>query len=529
MFVGAGAMATLVPECDIFLDECAVSTTTVSNDTATLHATVDDDFKLVPGLYKGCMAKIETDNNTAPEQYLVIKDNSSTKILFNEGISQTPAGTVDVHILAYGAPVPGPLMDTNKSTLLSDNWLGLVNTFGPPNVEVEVKQLSLAVSGTRNFAYQFKGSETVSGGNLDLSMNNASWLYYALGSITAISGGESANDLVSGSDSAIATHKGFYLDESAKTVVRGIGGAFYPPIHVSGAARYRHDDSNIGNDIHAWDGTPLTYTFDEVNGDELPSFALEVVYAKDGRTSTTVPDTNDPNENMYSRVFTGCQVNNFTINFEEGQEVKCAVDYVTRRAFDIPNSGTYASTTLNESFDGFLPTRGVTGAAELTSSTGLANFSTDANNQPFMFSDGSIKLFGQTYARVKSGSLAIANNLAAQRFVGNYGREVTSKHLPGQRTYEVSMNLLITDTKIWDELRNEYESTGNIELAFTKSNGDAMSLTLSDYLITAVTVPFPEDKGPIEVEMTAQARTLGTVTYTGTWGIVTIGGVASQN
>ena len=189
MFVGAGAMATLVPECDIFLDECAVSTTTVSNDTATLHANVDDDFKMVPGLYKGCMAKIETDNNTAPEQYLVIKDNSSTKILFNEGISQTPAGTVDVHILAYGAPVPGPLMDTNKSTLLSDNWLGLVNTFGPPNVEVEVKQLSLAVSGTRNFAYQFKGSETVSGGNLDLSMNNASWLYYALGSITAISGG----------------------------------------------------------------------------------------------------------------------------------------------------------------------------------------------------------------------------------------------------------------------------------------------------------------------------------------------------
>ena len=317
-------MATLVPECDIFLNECAVSQTTVSNDTATLATDVGSDFKLVPGLYKGCVAKIETDNNTTPDQYLVIKDNSSTKILFNEGISQTPVGTVDVHILAYGAPVPGPLMATNKSTLLSDNWLGLVNTFAPPNVEVEMKQLNLAVSGTRNFTYQFKGNESVSGGSMDISMNNASWLYYALGSITAISGGESSTDLASNSDSIIGTHKGFYLDESSKIVVRGIGGVFYPPIHdpTTGLPRYRHDDTAVGEAtngqlLQAWDGTALTYTFEEVNGDALPSFALEVVYSKDGRTSTTIPDANSPNENMLSRVFTGCQVNNFTLNFEE--------------------------------------------------------------------------------------------------------------------------------------------------------------------------------------------------------------------
>ena len=71
--------------------------------------------------------------------------------------------------------------------------MGLVNTFTPPNVEVEMKQLNLAVAGGRNFDYQYKGAETVSGGSLDLSLNNGSWLYYTLGKITnlAVTAGSS--------------------------------------------------------------------------------------------------------------------------------------------------------------------------------------------------------------------------------------------------------------------------------------------------------------------------------------------------
>ena len=36
-------------------------------------------------------------------------------------------------------------------------------------------------------------------------------------------------------------------------------------------------------------------------------------------------------------------------------------------------------------------------------------------------------------------------------------------------------------------------------------------------MLTTMDIPFPEDKGPLEVAITAQARNLNTCTYTGKW------------
>ena len=86
--------------------------------------------------------------------------------------------------MGFGAPAPAPKVD-GEMTLLSDNWLGLVNSITPPNVDVELGQLNLAVAGSRNYQYQFKKGETVTGGAMDLSINNGMWLYYALGKYTS--------------------------------------------------------------------------------------------------------------------------------------------------------------------------------------------------------------------------------------------------------------------------------------------------------------------------------------------------------
>ena len=89
--------------------------------------------------------------------------------------------------------------------------------------------------------------------------------------------------------------------------------------------------------------------------------------------------------------------------------------------------------------------------------------------------------------------------------------------------------MLITDTKLWDELRNDNESSGALRLKFTKDSGEEIDIQLADYLINGVTVPFPEDKGPVEVEASITARTLTTATYTGKWAIMTLGGSATGN
>jgi len=481
VFVGAGANATLVPEMDIQLNNVGFT-----SNVGQLHSSDTALIALVPQLYVGCRVTIGTTKT-------IIVGNTADQIT----VESVANGTYDVTIHGFGSPVPGPKSGSNP-TLLSDNWLGLVETFTPPNVEVELKQLNLAVSGSRNYGYQFKGAETVSGGSLDLSVNNGSWLYYALGK------GVFAIDTGTGSTGTWgATTNDFLLDDSNDRIIRAVGGNEYPLKLHSDDDVLEHTDGGYVT----LNTAQIDYTFSELNGDSLPSFALEVTYDKSTTAVTDVVDSETHHLNRYCRVFTGCQVNTLTLTFEEGQELKANVDMVTRSAFDAPS--------------GYLPRRGVAAGA-----TALENFSTTkANNYPFMFSDGSIKLFGQNVTRVKSGNLTIANNITPQRFIGNTNRKVMSAHIPGQRTYELTLTMLVTDTQLWDELRgqDEFNSGGTnlIELNFTKENGEVIEIKLDDYIITNVTVPFPDDKGPVEVEATIQARKLDSCTYSNAfWAIM---------
>jgi len=140
-----------------------------------------------------------------------------------------------------------------------------------------------------------------------------------------------------------------------------------------------------------------------------------------------------------------------------------------------------------------------------------------------MFSDGTIKIFGQTMARIKSGTLTINNNLMPQRFIGNYDRTITSTHIAGQRTYDLQLSLLITDRTIWDELRKKNETSDTdstdelIELEFAKSDDDKIVLKFDNYLTTSVDIPFPDDKGPLEVAVSVSPRTLNLCEYHGKW------------
>lgn len=584
-------------------------------------------------------------------------------------------------------------------TLLSDNWLGLVNTVSPPSVEVEMKQLNLTLSGSRNFAYQYKGAETVSGGSMDLSLNNGSWLYYALGKMSALSAthtlphsdgaiqglaitnaganltdGDYTNKAITGGDgssgianftvsnsvvSAVSVHtagSGYLSTNSGLTVpaitinpnrpfaananihaqlnggaasatngtytglattcdgagvgatitivvgggqttsativavgdeysigdeltvaqnlVTGAGGNLVftliqadlatvtqPTFAVTSTSNpvdshtaadvaltadrlYMVTDANTddqsgpyfhrgikgsnalvpplaaGQTIATTDlvttptlsGTtinnPFEYVFGEADNERLPSFALEVNYEKGSLTTPQVDNLN-PNENVKSDIILGNQLNSLTLNFEEGQELKTSLDFSALRKFGSPNKyvlknyrGTDLDTTIN---------------------TNLQNFSSvDSFNKPFFYFDGTIKMFGNPFARVKTGSLTITNNLTQHRFIGNYNRQRMTTQIPGQRTYELSFTSLVTDSTIADALRTDLEYGGvaegqEIELTFTKDNNEQISIVLKDYLISASSWSIPDDKGPIECEMTVMARNLETCTYTGAW------------
>lgn len=522
VWVGAGASATMIPEMEFYLDACdgdGVNPTGVTVENLGSGATA---FLLVPDLYVGCMANLRNNTATSYSGIAMITANTTTTITFDRTIGDgNDNNDIDVTILAFGAPSPAPSIEkpsgTERPSLLADNWLGLVNTVGPPSVDIELGQISLALSG-RNFGYQFKKNETVSGGSLDLSLNSGAWLYYALGSIANVSHTRTTQDLRTASTVVTGDTDGSNDSSTGSTdtkFLRAVGGAVFPPIEANTFTGGSAGAVAGATELHEIGTGAITYGFGESNDDTLPSFALEITMEKDGLATdeyyvgsegSSTDATARPFKDIYSRIFTGCQVNTMTMNFEEGQEVKTTLDLMSRRAFDSPVN--------------YVPKRGE------TTHTNLFNYSsTDDDNQPYLFSGGLIEVFGQTIARVKSGSLTINNNIGQHRFIGSYNRGITTTHIPAQRTYEVSLTLFVTDTKIWDNLRaqGEHNAAGTDEtltLKFQKSATDLIQVQLDNYIVQSVDVPFPEDKGPIELAVTLSSRSLvqGTAaTPTGTY------------
>ena len=323
-----------------------------------------------------------------------------------------------------------------------------------------------------------------------------------LSSVVAIGGSGatiSTNELIVGGEieSVTITNKGsgYSSVPTITNVGTSSGGLIAAQFTAVLGADSKADYDEITSDI--------TYTITENDTGELPSFALEVTHEKGN-----VLDANyfqDANtQNLMSYIYTGCQVNTLTLNFEEGQEVTTSISAVSRKAHRAETN--------------YVPKRRV----RTTSS--LFNFSgTDSDNNPYMYSDGTIKMYGQTLGRIKSGSVTINNSITPHRYIGNYDRTMASAHTAGQRTYEINLTMMITDRTIWDELRNQNETNntiGLIEIEFAKSATDKIVMKFNDYLTTQVDVPFPDDKGAIEVNLTAQARTLNSCTYQGKWTIL---------
>ena len=167
IYTGSGASVTLIPEMDLKLSEHFGDNThklcATSNGEKTIEL-ANNSPNLETNIYRGCMAKLDKYNSSNADQNssqtLLIESNDSNSITFSQALSAVSGDKYKITILAFGAPIHATPIN-GKQCLLSDNWLGLVETFTAPTVTPQLKQLNLALGGTRNFGYQYKTSETV--------------------------------------------------------------------------------------------------------------------------------------------------------------------------------------------------------------------------------------------------------------------------------------------------------------------------------------------------------------------------------
>ena len=455
----------------------------------------------------------------------------------------TPTGTTIYK--GSGALVAATEINVPHIRTLSDNWIGLTNSITPPNVEVETKQVNLALAGTRNWTYQYKGLETAGEASVDVNLNHGSWLYYALGNISSLScSTESAEDSTScfriaeaantSKHDVWAGYSGLDADDYNTDGHNTLNGKFHrvlknsqvicpPMLPFNGARKLTVPDVTNGVASNL-----ITYSFTERNDATLPSFSLELTQEK-GSNLGSIPmrDANTYNETVYSQLYPGCMVNSFTFSANENEEVKSTLSLNVKRVFETPNN--YVSKAYDATNNDTTEFKRLFNFGQLSGADADCTEARHSFIDPFYFSDGTISLFGADFMKVSSMSLTISNGLTDKRYVGQYNKQI--KHVvPAQRTYELTMQALVTDRRIFDELRRqsphrfalnaaETDNTKHalIQLLFTKDNGESIKLQFDDYMISANTWPIPDDKGVIMVDFTIMPIRIGTMEAISSW------------
>ena len=533
IFLGSGASITFIPENDLFLGVGLKSGGGALDGSAQsviqVNATFDTDFELVTNLYKGCLLERYNTSDALQSTHRITSNTANTVTITP---SASAASTDYFVIKSYGAPVPAPV-DTAKR-LLSDQWLGILESATFPTTEVEMKQQNLSLGGSRNFTYQYKGITSFSGGNLGLVANHGAFLYYFFGKCTTLTCSTDAlatalssdahrqtlahvsndnnsflirsmdagtSEVAAGDDAVIAG-----IVETGPIFRRTVGNKICPPITPFEATDAQLDfyhklDRPTGSTTLT---KAITYTFDEQDGDLLPSFSLEQNLSK--LTGTNIYRTNNSAEAEdlnFVKIARGCRVNTLTMTANENEEVKMTLDLTTRNVHDLAQDELYDAR------------RGVTDETAFINYESSTN--ADETREPFFFSDGTFKLLGSTFLKINSLTLTMNNNLQDRRFLGIGSKDV-QESIPAQRTYEISFTGHVTDDALYTALLNYSEDTSQtIELIFTKSNGETITLKFEDYFISANNFPIAEDKGPIVVEATVMPRNLTLCTVKTHW------------
>jgi hypothetical protein len=365
IFLGSQASLTLVPEVDLYIP---INHSNSNYTSLEAHNDWEAHFLMVNNLYVGCIVEFydadATNGTTVPQSTHTITSNTANTIVITPAISSdiTLANGDFIHIRGYGAPCVG-LYSGSTKRLNADNWLGLLETGTFPNVEVEMKQLNLSLGGSRNFTHQYKGIETASGGNLALVANHGAFLYYALGKCTEITATFEANNPANkltghGANTTKDDRRNVYLDTTNGGAETGTitssefleqGPIFYktargsntlvPPLlhgfdlntNMELLDRTTSSATNLAN--------PITYKFEEANGEKLPSFALEQTMAKSSTLTTNT--ASDSEDTTFVRIARGNRVNTLTMTANENEEVKMTLDLNSRAVHSLDQDENY--------------------------------------------------------------------------------------------------------------------------------------------------------------------------------------------
>ena len=112
IWMDSGAMVSMIPEQEIFLDTFAsIAGASGGNRVITLNATFTGNFNLVENLYVGCVLEIYRDLDNSFTDKTVVVSNTGTTITVSDTLASAITTTASDYygvLRQFGSPVPAP-------------------------------------------------------------------------------------------------------------------------------------------------------------------------------------------------------------------------------------------------------------------------------------------------------------------------------------------------------------------------------------------------------------------------------------
>ena len=229
----------------------------------------------------------------------------------------------------------------------------------------------------------------------------------------------------------------------------------------------------------------------------LPSFTVEQSFRQKDA---------DVDSKQLLRLYSGCKATEASIEADAEGEVKLNLSYEAARHY------TATTNTMK-------PHRMFDNTAETAVNRKISGIAVDGE-KPYLFQDVNVEVFGRPVLRGTKFALQVTNNLEARWFIRGYEGNTTDNdqiqhgatQLPleiteGKREYKFSMQVMVEDERLWDELRTRkhHKNTNDITITMTKVGSNATretaTITLEDYTITKAEHQVPSDKSPVMADV----------------------------
>ena len=234
----------------------------------------------------------------------------------------------------------------------------------------------------------------------------------------------------------------------------------------------------------------------------LPSFTVEQSFRQKDA---------DVDSKQLLRLYSGCKATEATIDADSEGEVKLNLSYEAARHY------TATTNTMK-------PHRMFDNTAESAVNRKISGIAVDGE-KPYLFQDVNVEVFGRPVLRGTQFSLSVTNNLESRWFIRGYeGTTVDNDQIQhgatqlpleiteGKREYSFSMQVMVEDERLWDELRTRkhHKNTYDITITMTKVGSNATretaTITLEDYTITKSEHQVPSDKSPVMADVEILVR-----------------------